>query len=238
MKKLLVIFLFLFSTLSFAAPKTIEPGATQTKLYLPMLKGKRVAVFANQTSLIGKKHLVDVLLAHGVDVTKIFVPEHGFRGDADAGDHIKNTIDRTTGIPIVSLYGRKLKPTAEDLRDVDVLIFDIQDVGVRFYTYISSLQKLMEAAVDNDKPLIVLDRPNPNGFYVDGPVLDTKYKSFTGMQPIPIVYGMTEGEYAKMLVGEEWLDVTPKSKAHDLRLTVIPCVHYTHKSLYEPPVRP
>jgi uncharacterized protein YbbC (DUF1343 family) len=238
MKKLLFLFLFFFSALGFSAPPTIQPGATQINQYLPMLKGKRVAVFANQTSLIGNKHLVDVLLAHGIEVTKIFVPEHGFRGDADAGDHIKNTVDAKTGIPIVSLYGRKLKPTPEDLRDVDVLIFDIQDVGVRFYTYISSLQKLMEAAVDNEKPLIVLDRPNPNGFYVDGPVLDTKYKSFTGMQPIPIVYGMTEGEYAKMLVGEEWLDVTPKSRAHDLQLTVIPCAHYTHKSLYEPPVRP
>ena len=238
MKKLVVILLLLFSTMVFAAPQSIQPGATQIQQYLPLLKGKRVAVFANQTSLIGKKHLIDVLLAHGIDVVKIFVPEHGFRGDADAGDHIKNTVDAKTGIPIVSLYGRKLKPTATDLQDVDVLVFDIQDVGVRFYTYISSLQKLMEAAVDNDKPLIVLDRPNPNGFYVDGPVLDKKNKSFTGMQPIPIVYGMTEGEYAKMLVGEEWLEVTPKSRAHDLKLTVIPCAHYTHKSLYEPPVRP
>jgi uncharacterized protein YbbC (DUF1343 family) len=240
MKQLLFIFLFLLSTGGFSAPltQTIQPGASQINLYLPMLKDKRVAVFANQTSMIGKKHLIDVLLAHGITVTKIFVPEHGFRGDADAGDHIKNAVDAKTGIPIVSLYGRKLKPDAKDLRDVDILIFDIQDVGVRFYTYISSLQKLMEAAVENNKPLIVLDRPNPNGFYVDGPVLDAKSKSFTGMQPIPIVYGMTEGEYAKMLVGEEWLDVTPKASAHDLQLTIIPCVHYTHKSLYEPPVRP
>jgi uncharacterized protein YbbC (DUF1343 family) len=240
MRQLLFIFLFLLCTFGFSAPamQTIQPGATQINLYLPLLKGKRVAVFANQTSMIGKKHLIDVLLAHGITVTKIFVPEHGFRGDADAGDHIKNAVDAKTGIPIVSLYGRKLKPDAKDLRDVDVLIFDIQDVGVRFYTYISSLQKLMEAAIENDKPLIILDRPNPNGFYVDGPVLDPKYKSFTGMQPIPIVYGMTEGEYAKMLVGEEWLDVTPKARAHDLQLTVIPCAHYTHKSLYEPPVRP
>jgi uncharacterized protein YbbC (DUF1343 family) len=238
MKKLLLVLLLLFTLPSTAATPPILPGATQTQQYLPLLKGKRVGIFVNHTSLVGKQHLLDVLLANGIEVTKIFVPEHGFRGDADAGDHIQNSVDAKTGIPIVSLYGRKLKPTAADLKDVDVLIFDIQDVGVRFYTYISSLQKLMEAAIEYDKPLIVLDRPNPNGFYVDGPVLDKKNKSFTGMQPIPIVYGMTEGEYAKMLVGEEWLEVSPKSRAHDLQLTVIPCVHYTHESLYVPPVRP
>ncbi len=238
MRMLLLIFLLLFSHVGFAAPPVIHPGAEQINAYLPMLQGKRVGVFANQTSLIGKKHLIDVLLAHGINVTKIFVPEHGFRGDADAGNHIKNSVDAKTGIPIISLYGSKLKPTATDLADVDILVFDIQDVGVRFYTYISSLQKYMEAAIENDKPLIVLDRPNPNGFYVDGPVLDPKNKSFTGMQPIPIVYGMTEGEYATMLVGQEWLDITPKSRAHDLQLTVIPCKNYTHKSLYAPPVPP
>lgn len=238
MRILLIIFLLIFSSVGFTAPQTIHPGADQINAYLPLLKGKRVGVFANQTSLVGKKHLIDVLLAHGIEVTKIFVPEHGFRGDADAGNHIKNSTDPKTGIPIVSLYGGKLKPNATDLADVDILVFDIQDVGVRFYTYISSLQKYMEAALENDKPLIILDRPNPNGFYVDGPVLDAKNKSFTGMQPIPIVYGMTEGEYAKMLVGQEWLDVTPKSRAHDLQLTVIPCKNYTHNSLYAPPVPP
>jgi uncharacterized protein YbbC (DUF1343 family) len=237
-KKILCISLLLFSTLASSMPEKILPGAEQTSRYLPLLKNKRVGVFVNQTSRVGQKHLLDVLRANGIQVTEIFVPEHGFRGVADAGDQIKNSIDIPTGIPIISLYGKKLRPSTEDLQNVDVLLFDIQDVGVRFYTYISSLQKLMEAAIDNNKPLIILDRPNPNGFYVDGPVLDAKYKSFTGMQPIPIVYGMTMGEYAKMLVGEQWLDVTPKTKAHDLQMTVIPCAHYTHKSLYEPPIPP
>jgi uncharacterized protein YbbC (DUF1343 family) len=197
-----------------------------------------VGIFTNHSSLIGKAQLVDVLLQHGAHVSKIFAPEHGFRGNADAGDRIADTVDAKTGIPIVSLYGKKLQPTADDLQDVDILVFDIQDVGVRFYTYISSLQKLMEAAIENNKPLIVLDRPNPNGFYVDGPVLEPKFKSFTGMQPVPIVYGMTIGEYARMLVGEEWLSVAPKARAKELKLTVVPCVNYTHKSLYVPPVPP
>jgi uncharacterized protein YbbC (DUF1343 family)/CubicO group peptidase (beta-lactamase class C family) len=216
----------------------IQPGATQLNNYLPLLQNKRVGIFANHSSLLGNTPLIDVLLQHGIRVTKIFAPEHGFRTDMSDGDQISNTVDLKTGIPIISLYGKKLKPTASDLQDVDILVFDIQDVGVRFYTYISSLQKFMEAAVENNKPLIILDRPNPNGFYVDGPVLDPKFKSFTGMQPVPIVYGMTIGEYAKMLLGEQWLNVTPKAKANDLQLTVIPCVNYTHKSLYEPPVSP
>jgi uncharacterized protein YbbC (DUF1343 family) len=245
MKKILWLILFVFSTYAVGATthssdtnQTIIPGAEQTELYLPMLAGKHVAVFANNTSLVGKKHLVDVLLKNHVHISKIFVPEHGFRGTEDAGKHIHDTVDDRTGIPIVSLYGEKLKPTPEDLHNVDVIVFDVQDVGVRFYTYISSLQKIMEAAVENNKPVIVLDRPNPNGFYVDGPVLDPKYKSFTGMQPVPIVYGMTIGEYATMLVGQEWLDVTPKSSAKTLALTVIPVKGYTHASLYVPPVRP
>jgi uncharacterized protein YbbC (DUF1343 family) len=237
MRILLLIILVAFSPLTQAHP-VIKPGAEQTSLYLPLLKGKRVAVFANNTSRVGNKSLIDVLLQHHITISKIFVPEHGFRGAEDAGNHIHDSIDKATGIPIVSLYGKKLKPTAADLANVDIIVFDIQDVGVRFYTYISSLQKLMEAALENNKPLIVLDRPNPNGFYVDGPVLDPKHKSFTGMQPIPIVYGMTEGEYAKMLVGEEWLSEAPASRAKLLKLYVIPCQHYTHKSLYVPPVKP
>jgi uncharacterized protein YbbC (DUF1343 family) len=239
MKKLLLLCLMLFSSIGFCATtQTIIPGAEQTELYLPLLKDKKVAVFANHTSLVGKKHLVDVLLSNHIHVSKIFVPEHGFRGNEDAGKHIHDTVDPRTGIKIVSLYGEKLAPTAEDLKNVDVIVFDVQDVGVRFYTYISSLQKIMEAALENDKPVIILDRPNPNGFYVDGPVLDMKYKSFTGMQPIPIVYGMTIGEYAKMLVGEQWLEVTPKEDAKNLALTVIPVRNYTHASLYVPPVKP
>ncbi len=187
-------------------PATILTGADQMDLYLPLLQGQSVAVFANPTSIVGTSHLVDTLLKKGIHIRKIFSPEHGFRGDADAGATVGNQTDPHTGIPVVSLYGAsKLKPSAADLADVDILLFDIQDVGVRFYTYISSLQKYMEAAVENDRPLIILDRPGPNGFYVDGPVLDPKFKSFVGMQPVPVVYGMTIGEYARMLLGEQWL---------------------------------
>jgi uncharacterized protein YbbC (DUF1343 family) len=217
---------------------SIQPGAFQINTYFPMLKGKRVGVFVNQSSLVHEAHLVDELLKHGINVVKIFVPEHGLRGTADDGDNINDGVDKKTNIPIISLYGKKLKPTPDDLHNIDILVFDIQDVGVRFYTFISSLQKFMEAALENNKPLIILDRPNPNGFYIDGPVLDLKFKSFRGMQPVPFVHGMTMGEYAKMLVGEEWLEVTPKSKAKDLKLTIVPCLNYTHKSLYELKVRP
>lgn len=238
MKKIIFILLILYANFVFASFHPIQPGAFQTSMYLPLLKNKKVGLFINQSSLIRHVSLVDFLLKRSIHVTKIFVPEHGFRGNADDGDKISNSVDVKTGVPIISLYGKKTKPTAEDLKNVDVLVFDIQDVGVRFYTYISSLQRLMEAAVENNKSLIILDRPNPNGFYVDGPVLDPKYKSFTGLQPVPIVHGMTVGEYAKMLVGEEWLDVVPKSKAKQLKLTVIRNVNYTHKSLYEPLVRP
>lgn len=240
MKKLFFLLLLICAISSYGHVPVppVQPGAEQIDSYLPLLKNKNVGVFINQSSLIGQKHLVDELLSRGIRVTKIFVPEHGFRGDAEGGDPIEDTIDKTTGLPIISLYGKKLKPTPEDLQNLDILVFDIQDVGVRFYTYISSLQKFMEAAVENNKELVILDRPNPNGFYVDGPVLDLRYKSFMGMQPIPFIYGMTEGEYAKMLMNEEWLDVTPKSKSHNLKLTVIPCVNYSHKSLYELPIKP
>lgn len=224
-----------------------SPGAAQMSLYLPLLKGKSVAVFANQTSTIGKTHLVDTLLKRGIHITKIFSPEHGFRGDADAGEHINSQKDPGTGIPIISLYGSKNKPSATDLEDVDVMVFDIQDVGVRFYTYISSLQKYIESAVSHHRPLVVLDRPDPNGSYVDGPILAPPFKSFVGMQPVPVVYGMTIGEYARMLVGEQWLDsVHVDEKAgsgntagqHFFQLVVIPCKNYTHKSKYLLPVAP
>lgn len=227
----------------------ILPAAYRTEVYVPLLKGKRVGIFANHTATIGRKHLVDSLLSLGITITKAFGPEHGFRGTADAGEKIENYIDPATGIPVVSLYGKKRKPTTEDLADVDVLLFDIQDVGTRFYTYISSLQEFMEAAFENSKPLMVLDRPNPNGFYVDGPVLDTAFRSFVGMQPIPIVYGMTMGEYALMLAGERWL--TPKAnEKHDyykraknsadtaFHFQVIKCANYTHKSKYQLPIAP
>ena len=222
------------------AADRIIPAAERMDQYLPLLSGKKVAVFANHTSVAGNSNLVDTLVKKGVNITVIFGPEHGFRGTADAGEKIENVTDPATGIPVVSLYGKKRKPSAEDLKNVDVMLFDIQDVGVRFYTYISSLEEYMESAVENNKPVIILDRPNPNGFYVDGPVLDLKFKSFVGMQRVPIVYGMTIGEYAKMLAGEKWLTPEMKSSttSSPIDLTVIPCENYTHKSKYVLPVRP
>lgn len=254
MKLLLFSILILLSSLSPYAQDAVQPiipGAYRTEVYVPLLKGKRVGVFANQTSVIGNKNLVDTLLKLGVNITTIFSPEHGFRGNADAGASTSNTVDPETNIPIISLYGKKIKPTADDLKNIDVLLFDIQDVGVRFYTYISSLQYFMEAAAENSKPLMLLDRPNPNGFYVDGPVLDTNYKSFVGMQPIPVVYGMTEGEYAMMISGEGWLSTEAANKkfawyknvAQNIADTpfhflVIKCKNYTHNSRYILPVKP
>lgn len=229
-------------TLHATVPKAslIVPGAERMDQYLELLNNRRVAIFANHTSMVGNLNLVDTLVKRGVKITVIFGPEHGFRGTADAGEKIENVTDPSTGIPVVSLYGKKRKPSAEDLKNVDVMLFDIQDVGVRFYTYISSLQEYMESAVESDKPVIVLDRPNPNGFYVDGPVLNPKFKSFIGMQPVPVVYGMTIGEYAKMLVGEKWLSI-PETAGRTLRtldLTIIPCANYTHSSKYVLPVKP
>jgi uncharacterized protein YbbC (DUF1343 family) len=222
--------------------KTAEilTGADQTGYYLPILKGKRVALFANPTSVIGKTHLLDSLIFSKINVVVIFGPEHGFRGKADAGEHVNNDVDAKTGIPVISLYGDHKKPTAADLKNVDVMLFDIQDVGVRYYTFISSLQYYMEAAIENEKELIILDRPNPNGFYVDGPVLDTAFKSFVGMQPIPIVYGLTIGEYAKMLLGEKWLDKKcyPIPSNSKFKITIVPCKNYTHDSKYILPVNP
>ena len=218
-------------------------------VYLPYLKGKAVAVFANPTSIVKNTNLVDTLLKSGVKIVKIFGPEHGFRGDADAGEKVSDSKDAKTGIPVISLYGDHKKPTKDDLKDVDILIFDIQDVGVRFYTFISSLQYYLEAALENHKPLLILDRPNPNGFYVDGPVLDLAFKSFVGMQPVPIVYGMTIGEYALMLAGENWLskeanainayNITTEPTADTpFHVTVIKCKNYDHSTKYILPVNP
>jgi uncharacterized protein YbbC (DUF1343 family) len=236
------------------ADRCILPGANQMDAYLPLLKGKRVGVFANPTSMVDNRHLVDTLQKLGIQITRIFGPEHGFRGTADAGEKVKNYIDAATGIPVVSLYGAKTKPAATDLADVDILLFDIQDVGVRFYTYISSLQYFIESAIQNNLPLVILDRPNPNGFYVDGPVLDSAYSSFIGMQPVPVVYGMTIGEYAQMLLGESWIPWKYAKKQdgkislgealgfeeerNNFKLTVIKCKNYTHKSKYVLPVKP
>lgn len=213
----------------------IIPAAERIGDYLPKIKGKRVAVFANNTSLVGRTHLVDTLSRLGIDIRKIFAPEHGFRGTADAGEKVSNSKDPSTGIPVISLYGKKRKPSAEDLADVDIVLFDIQDVGARFYTYISSLEDLSESVIENKKHLIVLDRPNPNGFYVDGPVLDPKFKSFLGMQRIPVAHGMTIGEYILMLKGEKWIDPAFKG---EFQLTVIPCADYTHESKYILPEKP
>jgi uncharacterized protein YbbC (DUF1343 family) len=207
-------------------------GAERMEAYLPLLKDKKVALLVNQTSTVNGVLLPDTLLRRGLHIVKIFSPEHGFRGQADAGAEVGSGIDSATGLPVISLYGKNKKPTAAQLEDVDVVVYDIQDVGARFYTYISTLQYLMEACGENRKPLIILDRPNPLGFMVDGPVLDTAFRSFVGMQPIPAVYGMTPGEYAKMLAGEHWLSGAAPS------LTVIPCDHYSHQTLYELPVAP
>lgn len=213
--------------------KDVQTGASQIDKYLPLLKGKRVAIIANPTSLINKTHLVDTLLSLKVTIKKIFSPEHGFRGLADAGEQVNSGKDKRTGLPIISLYGKHMKPAKEDLTDVDILIYDIQDVGVRFYTYISTMSNCMEAAAEDKKIFIVLDRPNPNGYYIDGPVLEPAYKSFLGMHPVPLVYGMTYGEYAKMVNGEGWL--TNKITCD---LKVIPVINYTHFDMYQLPVKP
>ena len=229
--------------------QNVIPGAERMDVYLPMLKGKSVAIFANQTSMVKNTHLVDTLTKSGVNVKRIFGPEHGFRGDADAGEKVSTEVDKKTGIEVVSLYGAHNKPSKKELEDIDVMIFDIQDVGVRFYTFISSMQYFMEAALEYKKPLLILDRPNPNGFYVDGPVLDMKFKSFVGMQPVPIVYGMTIGEYAMMLMGEGWLSEKANETAlyyknaknsadTPFHFLVIKNKNYDHNTHYILPVKP
>jgi len=210
----------------------IHAGAEQTGLYFPQLSGKNIGIICNQTSLVGNINLVDTLIGAGFSVKVIFSPEHGFRGEADAGSDVRDGIDKKTGVKIISLYGKKTKPEPSDLKGLDVLLFDIQDVGVRFYTYISTLSLVMEAAANKGIPLILLDRPNPNGFYVDGPVLDTAFRSFVGMHPVPIVYGMTIGEYALMVNGEGW------QGAKKCQLTVIPLKAYTRNMIVILPVKP
>jgi len=211
----------------------ILPGAYQTDEYLSLIKGKKIAVVGNQTSEIQGVHLIDTLLHLQVEIVKVFAPEHGFRGKASAGEHVKNSIDIKTGLPIISLYGKHKKPTREDLQDVELILFDIQDVGARFYTYLSTLHYVMEAAAENHIPLIVLDRPNPNSDYIDGPVMQAENKSFVGLHPVPIVYAMTIGEYARMIKGEKWL-----KNAAQPDLTVIPVKNYRHGMVYHLPVKP
>lgn len=219
--------------------KTVKPadgiltGAAQTEKYLPLLQGKRVGMVVNPTSVIGETTLVDSLLKTGVNIVKIFGPEHGFRGNASAGIAVKDDIDQKTGIKAVSLYGKHETPTKEDLADVDIMVFDIQDVGVRFYTYINTLQFVMQACAENNKELLILDRPNPNGFYIDGPVLDNRLVSGIGLKPIPVVHGLTVGEYAQMLNGEGWLNNKVQAK-----ITIIKVAGYTHDMPYELPVKP
>ncbi|MBI5010729.1 MAG: DUF1343 domain-containing protein [Bacteroidia bacterium] len=221
---------------SLAVCKTSEdiiPGAYRIDQYINLIRGKQVAIVANQTSMVGKSHLVDTLLVNGIQIKAIFSPEHGFRNMADAGEKIESGKDPKTGIPLISLYGSHLKPTADDLAGIDYVIFDIQDVGARFYTYISTLHYVMEACAENKVKCLILDRPNPNGFYFDGNILDTAYSSFVGMHPVPIVHGMTIGEYGQMVNGEGWLNGGIRCD-----LKVITCLNYTHSTYYTLPVKP
>ena len=231
-------FIFLYLTVASAcvasqaeAPKSLKTGAEQTNLYVPDLRGKTVALVVNHTSIIGKTHLADSLISLGIKVKTIFAPEHGFRGTADAGEHVANGIDKKTGLPIVSLYGANRKPSKMQLEDIDVVIFDIQDVGARFYTYTSTMHYVMEACAENDKQLLILDRPNPNGHYFDGPVLEKKFASFVGLNPVPVVHGCTVAELAQMINGEGWLAGNSTCK-----LQIIKSLNYNHSTAYNPPI--
>jgi uncharacterized protein YbbC (DUF1343 family) len=231
--KLFVYILLLFIYNPIYSQSSIKTGAEQTNLYVNSLKGKRVAVLANPTTIIGKKHLVDSLMTLGINIIKVFGPEHGFRGNASNGTKVDDETDPTTGIKILSLYGKKRKPTPADLADVDVFIFDIQDVGCRFYTYINVLRDVMEACAENNKKLIILDRPNPNGYLVDGPILDMSLKSGIGQFPVPIAHGMTIGEFAQMINGEGWMP-----NKIQCQLEIIPVKNYNHDMEYVLPVSP
>ncbi len=239
MRKLLILSYLILSgiwTACSADPKPLRSGAEQMNRYLPLIAGKQIALVANHSSLVDGKHLVDTLLASGIErdqIVKVFAPEHGFRGDQAAGVQIEDGTDPLTGIPVASLYGSHKKPEPEDLQGIELMIFDLQDVGTRFYTYISTLHYVMEACAENNIPLLLLDRPNPNGAYVDGPVLDTAFRSFVGMHPIPVVYGLTIGELSGMINGEGWLKHGARCE-----VTVIPCEAYTHGRPYSMPVKP
>ena len=211
----------------------INSGASQIEKYLPFLLNNKIAIVANQSTLVGNTHLIDTLLSHGVNVTKIFCPEHGFRGVAEAGKKILDSIDLKTKIPIISLYGSHKKPSSADLENIDLVLFDLQDVGTRFYTYISTLTYVMEACAENKIPIIVLDRPNPNGYFIDGPVLEKEHQSFIGLHPVPVVYGMTIGEYARMVAGECWIN-----KASDIDLSAIPLVGWDRNMIVKLKMKP
>jgi len=227
------IFFFTSGCQSNEKDKSLQLGAERTNLYLEEIKNKNVGLLVNHTSIIDSVHLVDFLIGQGVNVARIFAPEHGFRGTADAGELVKDNIDPKTGIPVVSLYGKNKKPTPDQLAELDIIIFDIQDVGVRFYTYISSMHYMMEACAENGVKMMVFDRPNPNGNIIDGPLLNPEYQSFVGMHPIPVVHGLTVGELAKMINGESWLE-----GGLTCNLTVIPMLNYQHSDEYILPVKP
>jgi len=232
MKRISFIILLLFSLQTFSQ-NTLRVGAECTEDYVPNLKNKNIAIVANQTSYINSVHIVDSLLSLDINVKRIFAPEHGFRGVADAGEHVENGLDVKTNLPIVSLYGSHKKPTKQDLDSIDIVIFDIQDVGVRFYTYISTMHYVMEACAENNVQFLVLDRPNPNGFYIAGPIMEDEFKSFVGMHPVPIVHGMTIAEYAQMINNEGWLKDSIKCD-----LLIVPCDGYTHSYKYKVPIAP
>ena len=247
--KLMILFSFLITSFAFCKNQAnekekiaiekdsvITPAAEQPDVYLKLLEGKRVGLVVNQTSILTTKnnmHLVDYLMMEGVDVQKVFVPEHGFRGDADAGEEIKSEIDKSTGLPIVSLYGENKKPSSKTLEDIDILVYDLQDVGIRFFTYISTMHYVMESCAENKMPLLIFDRPNPNGNYIDGPVLKKGFESFVGMHPIPVVHGLTVGELAHMINGEGWLKGKVKAP-----IQVIPVKNWDHNMVYGLPVKP
>ncbi len=226
-----IICLIILSIIIDTNAQNITTGAERVNKYLSLITNKQVAIVGNHTSMLNNVHLVDSLISHKINIIKVFSPEHGFRGNEDAGAYIKDDIDSKTKLPIISLYGKNKKPSNDDLKDIDIILFDIQDVGVRFYTYISTLHYVMEAAAENNIELIVLDRPNPNGHYIDGPVREENYKSFVGMHPVPIVYGMTIGEYAKMINGEKWI-------SQKCNLKVIKLIGYNHDSHYDLPIKP
>jgi len=232
MKKIVLVIVFIFNILLIGQEEVIV-GAEDFDSYMPLLKEKRVALVVNQTSLVGDRHLLDFLLENGINVVKVFAPEHGFKGVLDAGERVGDSIDKRRNIKIISLYGKHKKPSKRDLADVDIVVFDIQDVGVRFYTYLSTLHYVMEAVAQEEIPIIVLDRPNPNGARIDGEVLNFKYKSFVGLHPVPILYGMTIGEYARMINGEGWLRGNLKAD-----LKVIPLQNWTHNTPYYLSVKP
>lgn len=235
MKRLFYTIIFLLTITNIYGqniPVTVAAGLTEE--YLPLLENKRIAVLSNHTGMVGDKHMVDILIEKGVNITAIFSPEHGFRGNADAGEHVSSSVDEKTGIPIKSLYdGKSRRPSKESMGSFDIMLFDVQDVGLRFYTYYITMVRMMDACAEYNKKFIVLDRPNPNGHYVDGPILDMKYKSGVGWLPIPVVHGMTLGELARMVNGEGWL---PNNRKCDL--AVVKCKNYTHKTMYQLPIAP